>query len=71
MAMVAMKEKGKEKVVMVVVTKREKKVEERRELGETTEELMGLGWCRVMIIGHLLTTTMTSSSIGVFGKKQL
>jgi hypothetical protein len=36
MAMVAMKEKGKEKVVMVVVTKREKKVEERRELGETT-----------------------------------
>jgi hypothetical protein len=43
MAMVAMKEKGKEKVVMVVVTKREKKVEERRELGETTEELMGLG----------------------------
>jgi hypothetical protein len=36
MAMVAMKEKGKEKVLMVVVTKREKKVEERRELREIT-----------------------------------
>jgi hypothetical protein len=36
MAMVVMKEKSKEKVMMVVVTKRENKVEERKELGEIT-----------------------------------
>ncbi len=34
--MVVMKEKSKEKVMMVVVTKRENKVEERKELGEIT-----------------------------------